>query len=330
VPKKNASGKSYFAKTCRLIPIVPKNLMTVSLHTADIRASYHLLRIGGADRIHFLQGLVTQDVATVTPEMGRFSALLNSAGRFIADMLLLSDGDNLYLRVAASQSGAILQRLSLYKLRSKVDLTLITDSFCQVSWSETGGDVANLFGLPSQPGSCHSNTAAGWCLVDPRHAGLGVLQISLAGQQPLPHPFPTERRDADDYRYHQLGLGIPEGATDLEAERSVILEYGYDAMGALSWSKGCYIGQELMARTHHRGQVRKALLPACLLLPNADTAPPPPGCPVLAGAEEVGEWRGGLRDRGLILVKQDLLTQAQSDQTALTVAGLQLSLNTPA
>lgn len=305
--------------------------MTVSLHTADIRASYHLLRIGGADRINFLQGLVTQDVTTVTADTVRFAALLNSAGRFIADMLLLSDGDNLYLRVAASQSAAILQRLTLYKLRSKVDLALITDSFCQVSWSETGGHVANLFGLPNQPGSCHINDAGGWCLVDPRHAGLGVLHISLAGQQALPLPIPPppakcSDADADDYRYHQLELGIPEGATDLEAERSIILEYGYDGLGALSWSKGCYIGQELMARTHHRGQVRKALLPARLLLPNADIALPPPGCPVLAGAEEVGEWRAGLRDRGLILVKQDLLAQAQSDQTPLTVAGMGIDL----
>lgn len=306
--------------------------MADSLYSANLSPFYHLLHIAGADRINFLQGLVTQDVATVTPDTARFAAMLNPGGRFIADMLLLSDGDNLYLRVAASQSAAIQKRLTLYKLRSKVDLTLITDSHCQVVWGESAADAATVFNLPPQPGACHYHSASGWCFVDPRHAGLGVLHISLAGQQTLPASIPPppaecSDADADDYRYHQLGLGIPEGATDLEAERSIILEYGYDGLGALSWSKGCYIGQELMARTHHRGQVRKALLPARLLLPNADTALPPPGCPVLAGAEEVGEWRGGLRDRGLILVKQDLLAQAQSDQTPLTVAGLQLSLN---
>lgn len=303
--------------------------MADSLYSANLSPFYHLLHIAGADRINFLQGLVTQDVTTVTADTVRFAAMLNPGGRFIADMLLLSDGDNLYLRVAASQSAAIQKRLTLYKLRSKVELALITDSHCQVVWGESASDATTAFNLPPQPGACHYHSASGWCFVDPRHAGLGVLHISLAGQQALPASIPAKcsDADADDYRYHQLGMGIPEGATDLEAERSIILEYGYDGLGALSWSKGCYIGQELMARTHHRGQVRKALLPARLLLPNADTALPPPGCPVLAGAEEVGEWRAGLRDRGLILVKQDLLAQAQSDQTPLTVAGLQLSLN---
>jgi folate-binding Fe-S cluster repair protein YgfZ len=110
---------------------------------------YHLLHIAGADRINFLQGLVTQDVTTVTPDTVRFAAMLNPGGRFIADMLLLSDGDNLYLRVAASQSAAIQKRLTLYKLRSKVELALITDSFCQVSWSESAAVAATAFNLPA-------------------------------------------------------------------------------------------------------------------------------------------------------------------------------------
>ncbi|HYZ33624.1 MAG TPA: folate-binding protein, partial [Crenalkalicoccus sp.] len=104
--------------------------------------------------------------------------------------------------------------------------------------------------------------------------------------------------DAAAWDLHRLRLGLPDGARDLEAEQSVLLEAGFDELGGVSWSKGCYMGQELTARTKYRGLVKRRLVPVAV-----EGALPPRGTKVMLDGAEVGEMRSGRDGRGMALLR---------------------------
>lgn len=302
---------------------------------ADLSEGYRLLAVGGVDRVAFLQGLLTQDLLQLSPTHAQFAALLTAGGKFLADMLALSDGERVYLRLAAGEAEGLCKRLALYKLRSQVTLELLPPASCVVYWTDNpdkAEELAAVFGLEAKAGACRwvLEQRQTCYLVDPRYAGLGVLQITLDGQPDMPAPVQGfTASTAAAHRYHQLGLLVPEGAVDLEQNRSVILEYGYDRLSAIDWHKGCYVGQELMARTHHLGQLRKGLY----VLEMAEDAQLPAGTEVLAGETAVGEVRGvaaapeaGGVSRVLGLLKHDLLAEALTHQQPLSAAGYGLRL----
>ncbi len=96
-----------------------------------------------------------------------------------------------------------------------------------------------------------------------------------------------------DWDRHRLALGLPDGSRDLEAEKTVLLEAGFDELNGVSWTKGCYMGQELTARTKYRGLVKRRLVPVTVA-----GSLPLPGTPVLRDGIEVGTMRSGPRPVG--------------------------------
>ena len=112
--------------------------------------------------------------------------------------------------------------------------------------------------------------------------------------------------DADGAAYHRLriALGVPDAARDLTPEKSILLENGFDELNAIDWQKGCYMGQELTARTRYRGLVRKRLLPVRI-----EGAAPAPGTPLMLGDQELGEMRSASADGtlGLAMVRLEAL-----------------------
>jgi len=110
--------------------------------------------------------------------------------------------------------------------------------------------------------------------------------------------------DADwqDYDAHRLSLGLPDGSRDMEAEHSVLLEAGFDELHGISWSKGCYMGQELTARTKYRGLVKRRLVPVSVEGPL-----PERGTPVTLAGAEVGEMRSGQASQGMALLRLSAL-----------------------
>ncbi len=112
-----------------------------------------------------------------------------------------------------------------------------------------------------------------------------------------PVPLPATATEADWDRY-RLALGLPDGSRDLEPERTVLLEAGFDELGGVSWTKGCFMGQELTARTRYRGLVKRRLVPV-----RAEGALPAPGTPVTQNGAEVGTMRSGRDDAGLALLR---------------------------
>jgi folate-binding protein YgfZ len=236
-----------------------------------------VVEVAGADRVAFLQGLVSNDVADAAPGRAVWAALLTPQGKWLADFFVLSDGERLLLDAEAAQAEDVARRLARYKLRSAVTVTPVPLGV-HAAWD----------GAPALPPGV---TAA----PDPRLPAAGWR---ILADQPLP-----ANATADDWDRHRLSLGLPDGSRDLETDRTVLLEAGFDELAGVSWTKGCYMGQELTARTKYRGLVKRRLVPVAV-----DGAPPPPGTPVLNGAgAEVGTMRSARDGTGLALVRLDAL-----------------------
>jgi tRNA-modifying protein YgfZ len=237
-----------------------------------------VVAIEGEDRVPFLQGLVSNDVSTVGPGCAVWAALLTPQGKWLADFFIFADGHCLLLDCERGQAPDVLQRLSRYRLRSKVALRTADEMSVYAAWEAAPGAQAIIAPDPRLP-------EAGWRLLSAVALPTTALEV--------------------DWDRHRLSLGLPDGSRDLEAEKTVLLEAGFDELHGVSWSKGCYMGQELTARTKYRGLVKRRLVPVAI-----DGPLPSPGTPVLRSGTEIGTMRSGRDQMGLAVLRLDSLDGA--------------------
>ncbi|WP_342658149.1 folate-binding protein [Sphingomonas sp. NY01] len=192
--------------------------------TLETRA---VLRLSGDDVRGFLQGLVTQDVALLTPQTPQWTALLSPQGKVLFDFLLWADDDAVLIDAEADQAEALSRRFALYRLRRAITIER-TD--LAVHWSVQGDR-----GVP-----------------DPRLAALGHRWLAPAGMA------------AQGWDAHRLRLGVTEGVGELGAGETLWLECNARELNGVSFTKGCYVGQENTARMHHRSKVNRRLVVAPL------------------------------------------------------------------
>jgi hypothetical protein len=160
-----------------------------------------------------------------------------------------------------------------------------------------GDDALADLDLPAAPGRARAD-GQGIVFVDPRLAALGARAF-------LPRQaLPAETGSLADYDRLRLALGVPDGSRDLPVDKAILLENGFDELNAIDWEKGCYMGQELTARTRYRGLVRKRLMPVAI-----EGAAPAPGTPILLGDKEAGEMRSAQGDVGLAMIRLEALGQ---------------------
>jgi folate-binding protein YgfZ len=258
-----------------------------------------LLRIAGPDARPFLQGLVSNDVARVTPERAIHAALLTPQGKFLHEFFIAALGDALVLECEAARRDDLKRRLSIYRLRSKVTLEPLDGLAVLLLY---GGAATARLGLAAEPGTARP-LEGGLAFVDPRLAELGARAWLPEGAAPaLLAGLGFAPGDAEGYEQLRLAAGVPDGSRDLAVEKAILLENGFDELNGVDWQKGCYMGQELTARTKYRALIRKRLLPV-----EIDGPPPPPGTPVLQGEREAGEMRSAAGRRGLALLRLDAL-----------------------
>jgi folate-binding protein YgfZ len=253
-----------------------------------------VVEITGADRIPFLQGLVSNDVTQVAPGQAIWAALLTPQGKYLADFFILEGNASLLLDCATPQAPLLEQKLTSFRLRAQVTVQQASPNWhVHVAWD---GEPEIAPGIVAAP--------------DPRLPGAGWRLL-------VPHPLPTNSTAADWDR-RRLALGLPDGVRDLEPDKSVLLEAGFDELNGVSWSKGCYMGQELTARTKYRGLIKRRLLPVDL-----QGELPPAGTPILADNREVGTLRTGQGTRALATLRLDAL------DLALTCDGVELRVVRP-
>ncbi len=265
-----------------------------------------VIAISGEDRVAFLQGLTSNDVAQVTPARVVFSTFLTPQGKYLHDFFIAAQGDLLLLDCEADRRDDLMRRLRLYRLRSKVDLQDLSDAFAAAAI--TGDGAAALVGLAEAEPGQSTAFGDGIAFVDPRIAGLGVrLLLPTDGATSTLQATGATETAPEDYDRHRLALGVPDGSRDLIVEKSTLLESNYDTLNAISWDKGCYLGQELTARMKYRGLVKKRLMPVAV-----DGTLPPSGTPITHNGREVGEMRSGNGDLAIALLRLDAAEQAAS------------------
>jgi folate-binding protein YgfZ len=236
-----------------------------------------VVEIAGEDRVAFLQGLVSNDVAASHPGEAVWAALLTPQGKWLADFFVFAEGERLLLDCERGHSAMLIQRLGRFRLRAKVGLRDASAEFAvHVAW----GGAAPPAGTIAAP--------------DPRLPEAGWRVLAAA-------PLPTDA-DAAAWDRHRLALGLPDGSRDLDTEKTVLLEAGFDELHGVSWTKGCYMGQELTARTKYRGLLKRRLVPVAV-----DGPQPAHGTPVTRDGAELGEMRSGRDGLGLALLRLEAL-----------------------
>jgi len=264
----------------------------MTLRYAQLK-SRALIDVRGPDWRSFLQGLISNDVERLDPGGIRFAALLTPQGRLLHDMFVIGAEDGCRLDVQAAQREAVVQRLLVYRLRAKVEISALD------------GQVCALWGPGAAP--------PGWA-PDPRLPELGWRAVDAA------LPPGAELADEDAYDAHRLALGAPDPARDCQPDRTYPIEADFDLLNGIDFKKGCYVGQETTSRMKRRGGIRSRMLPIVF-----DGPPPPQGAEVLAGELRAGEALSGREGRAMALLRLDRIEGA-----ALSVDGRPARVDAPA
>jgi folate-binding protein YgfZ len=277
-----------------------------------------LLVVAGEDRVAFLQGLISNDVEKAAASRAIHAALLTAQGKYLHDFFVVAAGETLVLDGEAARLADLQRRLGLYRLRARVTFAPAADD--RVVFAAFGDDALAAIGLPDQQGAAMP-FAGGVAFVDPRLAALGARLVvpKEPGAAALRALGFAEAAFAS-YDRLRLEHGVPDGSRDLTVEKAILLESGFDELNGVDWQKGCYIGQELTARTKYRGLIKKRLMAV-----RVDGALPAPGTPVMLGDQEAGELRSGQDGIALALLRLDAVAAAASAGQSLIAGAARLT-----
>lgn len=186
-----------------------------------------LIHLSGEDAQGFLQNLITQDVVALPERTLAYGCLLTPQGRFLHDMFFFRDAGGFCLEVERARRDDFIRRLNVFKLRAKVTIA-------------------------DEPGRVYAGerTDEAHCYQDPRLPGLGWR--SYTGKE-------LTAGAAQDWQDHRIHLGVPEGSIDMRPEVDIMADINLDALHAVSFNKGCFVGQEVTARVNWRALIKRRL-----------------------------------------------------------------------
>lgn len=261
-----------------------------------------IIAISGPEARDYLQGLVTNDVTGgLAPGTGLYAALLSPQGKILFDFFITEGDGALLLDCAKASREILLKKLKMYKLRAKIEIEA-RDQLAVYS---------SLKGHPENRPTPYADRAI--TFADPRMTALGKRSIGAIAEMPANLPGP--------HAYHQmrLALGVPEG-TDFGSEKIFALDAGLEELHGVSFTKGCYVGQELTSRMKHRATARKriVMIAAEMDLPGSGA--------VTRGGSEIGEILASYGRSAFALVRLDRLEETQGD---ITTGSIPVTLTSP-
>ncbi len=246
-----------------------------------------MVALVGEDAEPFLNRMVTNNVLAMRRGEARFAALLSPQGKLLFDFLVVRDTDGFLLDCVADQAADLAKKLSMFKMRAKVTISDRSDALGVAAiWDSV---------LMEAPGlACR----------DPRHDGLGYRVI--ATPEALAR-YSDDAEGAAAYEARRIALGVPKGGLDFVYGDTFVHDANMDLLHGVDFAKGCYVGQEVVSRVHHRLTARKRV--ARLLFYGA---PPPLGAPVKAGETALGAVTSLGATEGLAMLRIDRLAEAEA------------------
>jgi tRNA-modifying protein YgfZ len=267
-----------------------------------------VVRVAGADAKKLLQGLISNDLELLEKQAAIHAALLSPQGKILFEFFVVAAPTGFLLETARAQSAPLLRRLSLYKLRAKVEL------------SDGGSDYSVLALWQNSPASLISGNLA---FADPRLLDLGmriIAETRVAGEVAAAG---TVAATAQDWHAHRIRLGVPEAGRDYPLGDTFLHEANFDQLHGVSFDKGCFVGQEVASRMQHRGGGRKRVVPV------AAEAQLTSAAVIKAGPVPIGALGSVDGRRALALLRLDRAAEALANGVGITADDIPITLLQP-
>ncbi len=253
-----------------------------------------VLKISGEEAESFLQNLVTSDVTGLEVGDARYAALLTPQGKLLFDFFIIKMVDGYLIECALSQQSQLEKRLTMYKLRSNVAIETLDDARVFAAW---GGPMPE----------------ASLVYADPRAAAMGWRVIGTL----------TANSDVSDYHAHRIKLGIADSDLDIGSGQLFPHEGNLDQLGGVSFTKGCFVGQEVVSRMEHRGTARTRFVIANAQVRIA------PDTDVTAGTNKIGTVKSVAGEQGLALIRLDRAASALAEGIQITAGDIPIDITLP-
>ncbi len=282
-----------------------------------------VVAVTGPDAEKLLQGVLTNDMDLLSPPPGGegsgvggapagvpaiHAGLLTPQGKILFDFLVSRTADGFLLDVARDQAPALAKRLGMYKLRAKADIADVS----------AGHVVFAMWGE-------HPTSMVRADLPDPRLSALGIRFISsLEFARDDASASNGDEATAAAYHARRIALGVPEGGKDFAFADTFPHEALFDKLNGVSFTKGCYVGQEVVSRMEHRGTARKRVVPVV-----ADGSLPASGTEIRAGDQLIGTLGSTDGRRGLALLRLDRAAEMKAAGHALMAGDVPVTIEMP-
>jgi len=257
--------------------------------SATILDDRSVLHVSGPEAAEFLQGLITNDIGQVKDGAAIHAGLLSPQGKILFEFIIAGHDDGYLIDCAGAEAPALVKRLTLYKLRSKVEIKDLSGALHVAAlWPGAEAEAPGLF-------------------TDPRLAEMG--QRLIGDEASLSQAMKTlsaEPCGPADYHARRIGLGIAEMCQDYPSGEIYPHEANFDRLGGVSFSKGCYVGQEVVSRMKHKTSIRKRIVPVMV---SGDA--PAMGAEIRADGKAAGQFGSSQDGRGLALLRLDRIEGAQ-------------------
>ena len=263
-----------------------------------------VLRVAGADAHKLLQGVITNDLDKARDGSAIHAGLLSPQGKILFDFFVVADGDGYLIEIAKAEAAALLKRLGFYRLRAKVEISGEPSLHVAAVW---GGE-------PTLPKGAIA-------FADPRLPELGV-RVLLSASEAVADLGCAEATDAD-YQALRIELGVPEGGRDYSFGEAFPHDALFDQLNGVDFTKGCFVGQEVVSRMQHRGTARRRVVPV------EGDSPLQTGASVEGGGLPIGPIGSVDGAHGLALLRLDRVEEAFGRDAPLMAGGVKITVRRP-
>jgi folate-binding protein YgfZ len=266
-----------------------------------------VIEVAGADATSFLQRLITNSVLNIPKGEGRYAGLLTPQGKLLFDFFVVplpeGPGTGYLIDCAGGQTADLVKRLNLHKMRANIAIEDKSKDFA----------VAPIFGGEVATG------IEGVFYRDTRGPSMGLRVI--VSREAVPR---LDCAEASRYEAHRVTQGVPKGGVDFRYGDAFVHDVNFDLMNGVDFKKGCYVGQEVVARVHYRNSARKRIVKIYF-----DGPAPAQGTQITAGETNIGQVGSTAGVEGLAMVRLDRLEEARAAGVALKAGDVTVEVTLP-